>query len=158
MSWEKYEKAYEKGPGALFWKVFWPILGLVILFGGVGFVFGLFGSAAEVVEKTFDSDNIIYNYEWFHDKAGDLTAAENAIQITQESIDQFKEDVGPRENWTFQDREQYNQLTTDLRGQKVHFEQLKADFRAASEKVNREIFKGDSDIIHWADDLTGVQE
>ena len=83
-----------------------------------------------------------------------MNAAEKQIAITEAAVVQFKTDAGPRTDWTFEDKDELARLTTDLRGQKAYFEQLKADFRAESSKANKSLFKGDDKVIRWADRLT----
>lgn len=117
------------------------------------------GVATDIVKKTFDADNIIHNYEWFKQMAEDLDAAEKRVNITTEALAQFKEDLKEvsRKDWGFEDKDQYATFNTDLRGQKAHLEQMKADFRARSKMANRAIFKGNSKIIRWVDELAGVE-
>ncbi len=165
--WNRMERAAEKGPMSMFWYIFVRVLLITIVFGVLGGVYGIYRfatnpvrQAARIVEKTIDADNVIGNYEWFKQIAEDLDAADKRVQITEQAFIDFKKDMGdtPRKEWSFEDKEQYGRLTTDLRGQKAHLEQMKADFRARSKMANRAIFKGDSKIIRWVDELAGVAE
>lgn len=140
----------------VFFKVCIPAIIFVVALFVIGYGLRWFGEAGEVARDEFGARAAVYKYEWFKDKSNSLTAAEERIKITEAALADFKNDVGVRENWTFEDKDQYSRLTTDLRGQKAHFEQLKAEYRAACLKVTRAVFKGDDKIIRWADNLTGV--
>lgn len=140
----------------LFFRVCIPLIIFAATLSIVGYGLGWFGEAGRVARDEFGARAAVYKYEWFKDKSNSLTAAEERIKITESALADFKNDAGARENWTFEDKSQYSRLTTDLRGQKAHFEQLKAEYRAACLKVTRSVFKGDDKIIRWADGLTGM--
>ncbi len=142
------------------------IIGLIIVFlvivAAIVFVIGVyvldwFGEATDVAKEEFGPRAALKKYEWFKNKSNSLSAAEKTIRITDGALTDFKESAGPRDKWTFEDKDEYSRLSTDLRGQKAHFEQLKAEYRAACEKVNWEIFKGDDKVIRWADIVTGAE-
>ena len=84
---------------------------------------------------------------------------EKKVAITDQSMTDFQDlHSKPYDEWTFDDKNEMSRLRTDLRGQKAHFEQLKADLRARAKMANRTIFKGDNKIIKWVDKLAGVDE
>jgi len=116
-------------------------------------------TASDIIERTLDADNVIYNYEWFKQIVEDIEAMEKKVEITAQSVEDFKDlHSKPYDEWTFDDKNEMSRLRTDLRGQRAHLEQLKADFRARAKMANRTIFKGDNSIIKWVDDLVGVEE
>jgi len=142
----------------LFFRVCIPVIIFAAVLAVIGHGLGWFGEAGEVAQREFGAGAAVYKYEWFKDKSNSLVAAEERIKITDQALTDFKESAGEREKWTFEDKDEYSRLTTDLRGQKAHFEQLKAEYRAACLTVNRAVFKGDDKIIRWADELTVVDE
>lgn len=154
-SWDSYDEAAEKGPFAFFLKVLVPVVLVIVIIAVIGYVFGWFGEAATVAREEFGPRAAVKKYEWFKDKSNSLSAAEKRIKITKTALESFKKDAGPRKDWTFEDKDEYSRLTTDLRGQEAHFEQLKAEYRAACEKVHWEVFRGDDKIIRWANEVTG---
>jgi hypothetical protein len=116
-------------------------------------------TATDIVEKTLDADNVIYNYEWFKQIVEDIEAMEKKVAITKQSTEDFKElHSKPYDEWSFEDKQEMSRLRTDLRGQQAHFEQLKADLRARSKMANRTIFKGDNKIISWIDEVSGASD
>ena len=127
---------------------------LMVTLGIIGYVAGWFSEAGEVAQDEFGPRAAVRKYEWFKNKSNSLNAAEKVIKITEGAIEDFKESAGPRGNWTFEDKEEYSRLTTDLRGQKAFFENLKAEYRAACKKANWEIFKDDDEVVKWADEVT----
>lgn len=137
------------------------VLGPVVWLVGRGCGMAGYGlrQAERVVKKTADADNVIYNYEWFKQRAEDLDAADARINITKASLADFKTDMPKdRKEWTFEDKQEWSNLRTDLRGQEAHLVQLSADFRARSKMANRAIFKGNNRIVKWVDRLAGTQE
>ncbi len=141
MGWDSYEKAAERGPMSLFFKVLGPLLVVIIVIGVVGFVFNPFRQAARVIEKTMDADNVLYNYEWFKQRNQDVKALNAKVKSTDAMTRQFKEEAGPRENWHRQDRDEYSRLSAILLGLKQQRNDLVAEYNARSEMANRAIFK-----------------
>jgi len=139
------------------------IIGLVILVGlliwGIRVITLPARTTMDIVEKTLDADNVIYNYEWFKKIVEDIEAMEKKVAITSQSMEDFKElHEKSYDEWSFDDKQEMSRLRTDLRGQKAHFVQLEADLRARAKMANRTIFKGDKKIISWVDKITGASE
>lgn len=96
----------------------------------------------DIVDKTINADNSIYNYEWFKSKYEDIQAMKKQIVNTQSSIDLMKKDLWEnRKDWASEDKTEYNRLNTVLLGQKNYIEWLIADYNARSKMANRNIFK-----------------
>ena len=51
-------------------------------------------SAHEIVDKTYDSSNAIYNYEWFKNQYEDILAQEKQIDNTFAQVEDFKSMLG----------------------------------------------------------------
>ena len=76
MSWDSYEKAIDRGPVSAIRK-FFPVfliagIALIVLW----LILGTLGSGASVVRKTFNADNVIYNYEQFKRELHDALLAQ----------------------------------------------------------------------------------
>jgi hypothetical protein len=99
-------------------------------------------SGHDVISKTYNADNAIYNYEWFKSQYEDIKATENKIKNTQDQMDSFKEMNGnDTSKWDYQTKESYRQLQTTLTGQKSYYEDQVAEYNARSQMANRAIFK-----------------
>lgn len=98
-------------------------------------------SAGQVIEKTYDADNAIYNYEWFKQQYEDIQAAGRVIKNTKIELASYKEMYGDPKEWDWQTKQDYNSINTKYLGQKNHYESLVADYNARSEMANRNIFK-----------------
>lgn len=117
--------------GSLIFK-FW--LGPAIFFKQVD-------AAHEIIDKTYDADNAIYNYEWFKTAHEKILAQEKMIDNTKLDVDEYKEMYGEPKDWDWSTREEYSRLKTTLLGQKNFYEGLVANYNARSNMANREIFK-----------------
>lgn len=98
-------------------------------------------SAHEIIDKTYNPNNVIYNYEWFKSQYEKILAIEKQIDNTVYSIDDLKTIYGDAKEWDFSTKEEYSRLSTTLLGQKNHYENLVADYNARSNMDNRNIFK-----------------
>lgn len=123
---------------------------VVVVAGGWAFKAGMLpfmtvttqiDSAGQVIEKTYDADNAIYNYEWFKTQHEDIQATERIISNTKIQMDAYKEMYGNASNWDWQTRQDYNSLSSKFLGQQNYYEDLVADYNARSKMANREIFK-----------------
>ena len=97
-------------------------------------------SAAEVIEKTYDADNAIYNYEWFKQQEADIRAAEKQIGNMKYSLDAYKDMYGDPKEWDFQTKQDYNSQNTKYIGQRNYYEELVEDYNARANMANRNIF------------------
>lgn len=100
----------------------------------------LVDTAYDVQDKTLNADNAIYNYEWFKQTHEDIKATENKIINAQKRMDEFKADAGERINWTFDDKQAYSILTSNLSGLESYYEDLIAQYNARAKMANRNIF------------------
>lgn len=112
-------------------------LGLIAagaVFAVVGGVFKTATTAAtapgRVIQQTLETDNIINNYEWFHD-------VHAAWQAKQGQIATHKDLV----NGATSDGEK-SRLNIELAAMKQTCRELVTEYNANSTKSNREIFKG----------------
>ena len=98
-------------------------------------------SAGQIIEKTYDADNAIYNYEWFKQRYEDILATERIIDNTQSQIESYRELYGNTSGWDWQTKQGYNSLNGEFLGQQNHYEGLVAEYNARSKMANREMFK-----------------
>ena len=113
-------------------------LGLLVLVGLpiAGAVLSTFSSVvtapARVINKTLETDNIISNYEWYHDAYGAWTAR-------VEQVGQFQGFLADET-----DAAEKRRLRIELAAIQQACRELAERYNANSRKINRAIFKGTS--------------
>lgn len=98
-------------------------------------------SAGNIIERTYDADSAIYNYEWFKTQYEDIEATERIIRNTKTEMDAYRDMYGNASAWDWQTRQDYNSLQGKYLGQQNFYEELVADYNARSKMANRNIFK-----------------
>ena len=83
-----------------------------------------------VVQKTFETDNIIHSYEWFYDVNASYQARTNQIEQFKNL---FESEPDPKEKRT---------LRIELTAIQQTCRELATEYNANSEKINKSIFKG----------------
>lgn len=114
-------------------------------------------TAYDVVDKTINADNAIYNYEWFKQTHEDIKATSNKYDNACISYDEFIELAGDRTDWTFEDKTEQSRLSSIKLGIKNHLEQLIADYNARSKMANRSIFANNI-LPSYLDALTFIRK
>ena len=97
--------------------------------------------AGDIIDKTYDADNAIYNYEWFKQRYEDIQATETKISNTKKNMEEYRDLYGDASEWDWQTKQGYNSLNTVYLGQQNYYEEIVADYNARSKMANREIFK-----------------
>lgn len=115
--------------------------GLKAAFLGPKTVTTQISSAGDVIEKTYDADNAIYNYEWFKQQYADIQAAEKIISNTAEIRNDYINMYGDPKDWDWQTKADYNSINTKYLGQKNHYETLVEDYNARASMANRNVFQ-----------------
>lgn len=113
--------------------------------GGIGWcahaVFYPVDQAQQVIEKTLNADNVIYNYEWFHQHHSDWQAAGVNADAKQEELIQFMATAGPRSSWGIATQREENQLRVELSGMRAHQVNLANEYNAHVGMANRNLFR-----------------
>lgn len=124
---------------------FLPVLIILLL------VFGILGrgctSTKQIIDKTLDGGNIIFQYEWFKQTYEDYQAIGIKINTAASNMILFKEDLGPRKDWDFEDKQEIARLNSILVGLQYQKEDIKAKYNARSKMLNRVLFK-DKNLPH----------
>jgi hypothetical protein len=110
-------------------------------------------TAHDVVDKTINADNAIYNYEWFKQTYEDINAQKAQLSNAQQTFDSFVAGSGDRKNWTFEDKNEYSRLSSVVLGIKNNLEQTIANYNARAKMANRAIFQN-SILPNFIDALT----
>jgi len=126
------------------------VIGVVVLIGGgylikywllpVHVTTAQIDSGHEIISKTYNPDNAIYNYEWFKTQYEKIQANRNQIQNLKDSLASFKETYGNVTTWDYITKEEYNRLNTMYIGLQNQDENLVAEYNARSKMANRNIF------------------
>lgn len=98
-------------------------------------------SAHDIIDKTYDADNAIYNYEWFKSRHEKIKATEKQIDNVAIQVDEFKSDYGEPKEYDWQTKQEYNRIKTNFVGLKNHYEDIVAEYNAKSKMANRNIFQ-----------------
>jgi len=96
----------------------------------------------QIANRTFDGDNVIYNYEWFKQTYEDIKALDRKITNAEDRVGQFKETAGDPKDWGYSLSEEFNRLNGICLGLKNQRADVIAKYNARSKMVNRNIFKG----------------
>lgn len=142
---EKYKRETEEELILGRWtgyKIIWIFLPLLLILLVTIWAIGIGMQGGKIIEKTVDADNVIYNYEWFHQAYEDIQATDIKIQNTEAQVVQFKSEAGNRANWDFSDKEEYSRINSVLLGLQNYRQDVVAKYNARSKMVNRKIFKG----------------
>ena len=131
----------------------WILLGIVgiILLGVVGTALNLitipwlkFNSQVQmnrdIVTKTYNADNALYNYHWFQERAGSIKAVEVQIKNAEASQADFRANAGPRKDWTFEDKTEDARLSAIVLGTKNQYQSLVTEYNAKAGEVDRAMF------------------
>ena len=125
--------------------------------GIISFPFHVAGNeiktAHDVVDKTINADNAIYNYEWFKQTYEDINAQKAQLSNAQQTFDSFVAVSGDRKTWTFEDKNEYSRLNSVVLGIKNNLEQTIANYNARAKMANRAIFQN-SILPNFIDALT----
>lgn len=98
-------------------------------------------SAGDIIDKTYDADSAIYNYEWFKTQYEDIKATERIVRNTKAEMDAYIKLYGNASSWDWQTKQDYNSLQRKYLGQQNYYEDLVAEYNARSKMANRNIFK-----------------
>jgi hypothetical protein len=128
----EYRKDFREAQSEYYWSMprvaFGLFIGLIVL-GGVGWFANLAMQPGRIVSKTLDADNVISNYEWFHDANGNYLA-----RVSQ--IKQFKAlstgEADPQER---------SRLRIEMAAIEQSCRDLSRRYNANAAKMNRGIFR-----------------
>lgn len=137
-NWNDYEKAAEKGPLQIVFKVFGAILIFSVAISVVGYGLGWFSEAAQVAQEEFGPRAALQKYEWFKDAASQLDKKRADIKVYQSRIKGIKEDYADitRRDWPRSDREQFNLWRTEVTGVIASYNGLAAEYNSQMVKFN----------------------
>lgn len=95
----------------------------------------------DIVTKTYNADNALYNYHWFKERLGSIKATETKIENAKASQEDFRKNAGVRTAWTFEDKTEDARLGAVVLGLKNQYEDLVNEYNARAAEADRAIFK-----------------
>jgi len=95
----------------------------------------------DIVTKTYNADNALYNYHWFQERAAAITALSTTIDQASSSLASFEVTAGAHSTWTFEDKTEDNRLRAVVQGQKAQYNSLVGEYNARAGEVDRNIFQ-----------------
>lgn len=117
------------------------IIIILSIIGGAGFwALNLAAQPGRVITKTFDADNMIYNYEWFRQQDQDINAMDPKIANAQAPLDAFVASAGPRSQWTTAMNSQFSQMQSQVTGLQNQKLSMIATYNARASMMNRSLF------------------
>lgn len=119
----------------------------IVILGGLSavgsFVFtglNVLSQPGRVIQKTFDADNMIYNYEWFRQQYQDVAAMKVKISNSEAQLHSWLSTAPERSSWKIQDSQTHSQLNSIVLGQKNQLAQMIADYNSRASMANRSFF------------------
>lgn len=98
--------------------------------------------AYDVVNKTLDADNAIYNYEWFKQQEAQIRQNLKNEEIAKQEWEEFKASLPEdREKWTREDKQEEASLRNSYYALQKLTNKSIEDYNAKSAMANRNIFK-----------------
>jgi hypothetical protein len=100
-------------------------------------------TAHDVVDKTLDADNVIYNYEWFKNQYNSYLALQQKVKNAKDSLKRYEDSLKSvsREKWSYEQNTQWGQLNTIVDGFNNQLNDCIAQYNSNASKANRNIFK-----------------
>lgn len=134
-------------------KIWLMVLGIIIIFGVVGFIgkavlfpVHVLDKTAKtgygIVDKTLNADNALFNYEQFHDLYQGAKQQVMNISNCKSQINNLKETYG--EDASKYPKDVRNDLSFQqqtLEGYLLQYQKIVTEFNSNSQKLNRELFK-----------------
>lgn len=128
----EYRRDFREAQREYYWSLPRVALAMVItlpVLGAIGWGINIASQPARIVSKTLDADNVIQNYEWFHDANGNYLA-----RVAQ--IKQFKS-----LNAAEPDPQEKSRLRIEMAAIQQSCRDLSRRYNANAGKMNRGIFR-----------------
>lgn len=94
----------------------------------------------DIVTKTYNADNALYNYHWFKERAAAITALKTTIEQSDAAVTSFETSAGVRKDWTFEDKNEDARLRAVAQGQKAQYNSLVGEYNAHMKEADRSVF------------------
>ena len=98
-------------------------------------------SATGVVDKTLDSNNVIYNYEYFKQAKQDVDAVSAKIVDARQAATSFDSQFKTRQEMDREDKQESERLHSVVLGLEQERQDQVAVYNARAQMANRNIFR-----------------
>lgn len=95
----------------------------------------------DIVTKTYNADNALYNYRWFKDQMAEIKATETKIETAESDLESFERLAGDHKNWTFEDKNEYARLSSVKTGLMNHYQDVVTEYNSRATQADRAIFQ-----------------
>lgn len=129
----------------------WAVLSFIAIgvFALIGHACSWFGEGATVAREEFGPRRAIQKYEWFRDKNEAIRGVKVKVRTAQAEQSAFIASAGPRDKWTFEDKQEAARLSAVLSATRNILAEMVAEYNANAKKFNHATF--------LANDLPQVQ-
>ena len=136
----------------------WVLIGfIVVLFIAAiiawQIISGIFGAGKGILETTFDSDNIITQYEQFRDKYNRVLAMDEQYLAAEQDETQALTFALADDNVTLLEQRNLSQMATITRGIRSRQNELIGEYNADASKANVQIFQNPKLFGHQFGDI-----
>jgi hypothetical protein len=100
--------------------------------------------AGVIAERTLNADNVIYNYEWFHQHYTDWQAAGTNADAKERELNNALTIAGPASSWNLATQREISQLRVELSGLRAHRVNIANEYNAHTAMANRDLFRSRS--------------
>jgi hypothetical protein len=115
-----------------------PVVVVVFL---VLLAFKPFGFGFGVLNRVVDADAAISNYEWYESQYQDIRAVTSQLEDARAAVQRFRREAGPREKWTYDDRQESARLAVVAAGLEQERKHRIAVYNARSRMITRNLWK-----------------
>lgn len=128
----EYHNDFREVQSEFYWTMPQVVIGFfltILLVGAIGFGFTVLSTPSRVITKTLETENVIMNYEWFHDANGNFDS-----RVSQ--VKQYKQLLASET-----DTQERSRLRVDLAAIQQSCRDLSNRYNANAAKLNRGIFR-----------------
>lgn len=133
---DDFRSDWREGERQFYWtmpRILFAIVVVSVLFGAAGWGLNILSQPGRIVSKTLDADNVLNNYEWFHDANGNFKA--KVAQVKQQKT--FLADASNTADEKNRERIELGAISQSCRD-------LANRYNANAAKINRGIFRANS--------------
>lgn len=119
-----------------------PLTVVALAISAIGYAVHVASTPARVVSRVLETDNVIYNYEWFKRQYHQIGAVSQQAEHAKATLDAFKTDAGPRPSWDYQTSAEYSRLNAIVLGLTNQRANYVAEYNARARMATRKYFMG----------------
>jgi hypothetical protein len=115
------------------WKwIFW-LIGILIVLAIVGWLISWLLLPLRVVNP----EDGLARWRWFYDTHEAINATKGNIQVAAQAVDDYEDFNGDPKEWDWQQKSEYQRLTSVKNGYITHFNNLANDYNAKMRDMTR---------------------